>query len=623
MQNTKDEQELILNRYQPIETAGVGGYSKVIHAYDTRLKREVAIKVVDLDKRGGADAEQASYLGDSIPGLAEARAAGKLANANIVTIYDCEVRENKAYVIEEYVEGITLTTLLHQFEEALNLDVIAHIFKSVATAVMAAHNQNILHLDIKPDNILIGRGGEVKVADFGLATLMDLNGEGSAKAGTLGYMPPEQMRREALDVRTDEWALAIVTYEMLTGTNPFASAKNVQEAELLMMNTELVVPSAGFAELTDAADDAIFKALNVNMDARFASVRQFMSELRHHLGNAAEGKKELAVLVNGNDEKLVATSTIETTSPEKPLKKAAPIQFIETETVFVDRMGWKVSDIVLKTLAALGSALVIVFMANNLRFPQSEALVLLQMQPMLVGVVAFLCAIAVWLLPRYGVIAPFAAVITMCNLNSAWGIMTVYAITFLLWWSFLGKGSDKHSSNFMIAALAGGFGLTPIAIVLAVANSRKVSHATMETAAIFFQALSFASFGSCNLFNWDFIQNFSIAEDASSISQVTGENFFTLFLDPSTWIICVIWVASAFIFALFCLNKAKSIHVLGSLLCGVLLIMSAFIQWPMPETFEQVNLINALVALVADGVGIALAASGFTIKARKDPYAFD
>ena len=627
MQSTNNEQALILDRYQPIETAGVGGYAKVVHAYDTRLKREVAIKIVDLDKRNTGDLKQPANVSDPVPGLAEARAAGKLANANIVTIYDCEVLENKAYVIEEYVEGITLTTLLNQFEETVNLDVIAHIFKSVATAVMAAHNENILHLDIKPDNILIGRGGEVKVADFGLATLMDLNGEGSATAGTLGYMPLEQMRHEALDVRTDEWALAIVTYEMLTGTNPFAGATSVSEAEQLMMNSELVVPSANYAELTDAADDAVFKALNVNMDARFASVRQFMSELRRHLGNAAEGKKELAVLVNGNDEKMVATSTIETSSQNSlepvPVKNAPPIQFIETETVFIDRMGWKVSDIVLKTLAALGTALVIVFMSNNLRFPQTEALALFQTQPVLVGVIAFLCAVAVWLLPRYAVLAPFAAVITMCNLNSAWGLMTVYAITFLLWWSFLGKGSDIHSSIFMAAPLAGAFGLTPVAIVLAAADSRKVSYACMQAAAIFLQSLVFSSFGSCNVVSWDVLSNFTIAEDASTISQVVGENFFTVFSDPCTWIICGIWILAALIFAIFCCSKTKILHIVGALICGALLVFCAFVQWPLPTTFETVNVANALSGLFADGVAVALAASGFTIKARKDPYAFD
>ena len=83
----------------------------------------------------------------------------------------------------------------------------------------------MLHLDIKPANVLINRQGEVNVTDFGLATLADANGTGRAGGGTIGYMPPEQMRSEALDARCDEWALASLTYEMLVGDNPFAGKR--------------------------------------------------------------------------------------------------------------------------------------------------------------------------------------------------------------------------------------------------------------------------------------------------------------------------------------------------------------------------------------------------------------
>ena len=628
MQN--DEKSMILDRYEPIETAGVGGFAKVIHAYDTRLKREVAIKIVDLSNSGVSNLKQASVLGDVIPGLAEARAAGKLANANIVTIYDCEVSDSKAYVIEEYVEGITLTTLLRRFPDAVNLHVVAHIFKSVATAVMAAHKENILHLDIKPDNILIGRGGEVKVADFGLATLMDLNGEGAAQAGTLGYMPLEQMRRENLDVRTDEWSLAMVTYEMLTGINPFSGAASVTQAQQLMMNAELVVPSACWDTLDDAADDAIFKALNVNRDARFASVRQFMSALRTHLGDSAEGKKQLAVLVNGNDEKLVDTSTIATPAQEntpapEPVEAEAPepVRFVETETPVIDNMGWKGWDFILKTLGAIAAAIIVAFAAANLTFPLDETACFMETQPAITGILALASAALVWVVPRYGVLLPFAAIETMCNLSSAWGLMAIYAITFLLWWSFLGRQSDRHTTCFLFAALAGAFGFAPVAIALTGALARRFSHAAIGAAAIFFQALIFASFGSCNLFSWDIANNFIVAVDSTNtITNVVGNNFLAVFSDPCTWIVGVIWLVSACMFALFCSRKASAFHVLGALLAGVVLIMSAFVQWPIPQTVDELNLMNALAALVADGIGIALAASGFTATARKDPWAF-
>lgn len=611
MRNT--ETALILDRYEPIETAGEGGFGKVIHAYDTRLKREVAIKVVD----GVRHAQQATDLKEAVPGLAEARAAGKLANANIVTIYDCDVSEDKAYVIEEYVEGITLTTLLRRFPDEINLDVIAHIFKSVATAVMAAHKENVLHLDIKPDNILIGRGGEVKVADFGLATLMDLNGEGSASAGTLGYMPLEQMHHVALDVRADEWSLAMVTYEMLVGTNPFAEAKTVQDAENRMLNGELVVPSACWAELTDESDDAIFKALNVNRDARYASVRQFMTAFRTHLGNASEGKKQLAVLVNGNDEKLVDTSTIASPEPRVPL------QFIETETPVIDSLNNKGLDVVFKTIASIAAAVMVIFATSNLSFPVTEAESFLNSQPVVTGAVAIVAAIIAWILPRYGVLIPFIALEAMFNLSSAWALMAVYAIAFLLWWSFLGKSSDRNSACFLLAALAGAFGLTPIAVVLAAAIARKMSDAALETSMIFLQAIIFASFGSCSLFTWDIMANFVILPDETGkITAVMGDNFLRVFTDPNTWIVAAAWLLAACIFAICCDRKAKTLHILGALVAGAILIMSAFVQWPLFFAVENVDAYKALSVVVADALAICLAATGFTATARKDPYAF-
>ena len=609
MPNT--EANMILGRYQPIETAGEGGFAKVIHAYDTRLKREVAIKVVDLPSSHGTSAEYASTLGDCVPGLAEARAAGKLANANIVTIYDCEVADGKAYVIEEYVEGITLTTLLQRFGESVNLDVIAHIFKSVATAAMAAHKENILHLDIKPDNILIGRGGDVKVADFGLATLMDLNGEGSASAGTLGYMPLEQMRHENLDVRTDEWSLAMVTYEMLVGTNPFAGAKTVSDAEKLMLNAELVVPSARWEELTDEADDAVFKALNVNRDYRLASVRQFMSALRSHLGGAAEGKKQLAVLVNGNDEKLVDTSTVTVATPAKVTKTKAPI---------IDALGWRGCDIISKTAAAIATALIMLFVANNIRIPFEETTTVLQTQPAIAAIVALAAAVFTWVTPRFGIIVPFAAVEAMCNLNSAWSLMAFYAITFLLWWSFLGRFSNESSACCLFATLAGTVGLTPVAVAFAGAIQQEEHESAIMAAGVFLQAFTFGVFGSCNVFSWDIASNFAIADTTKATTLALNNNFMEMFTNINSWLPLLFWAGAAVVFAFFCNRKSKAFHILGALVAGVVLIMSAFFQFPIPLTAEDVDAAKALAAVAADVVAIALAASGLTNRTRLEVW---
>jgi len=231
-----------------------------------------------------------------LPGLDEARTAAKLQDPRIVGVFDFEVRGQVAYLIMEYVEGITLTHLLAHYEDYLTLDVVAAVFDAVAGALTVAHKAGVLHLDIKPDNILINAEGQVKVTDFGLATLADASGTGLAGGGTIGYMPLEQMRREPLDARTDEWALASVTYEMLTGDNPF-HADSLESAEAAIEDAELVIPSLCWDNIDEQIDDVIFYALDPERDERYASVADFAEEADKFLGDAEAGKRQLAVIV--------------------------------------------------------------------------------------------------------------------------------------------------------------------------------------------------------------------------------------------------------------------------------------------------------------------------------------
>ena len=236
-----------------------------------------------------------------IPGLDEARTAAMLSDPSIVAVYDFEIQDSTAYLIMEYVEGMTLTELLRDHDDRLTLDVVAAVFEAVAHALEVAHENGVLHLDIKPDNILINASGQVKVTDFGLATLADAQGFGVAGGGTIGYMPLEQMRQENLDARCDEWALASVTYEMLAGENPFL-APNLFQAQEAIEDGELVLPSLCWDNLDSAADDPIFYALDPEREERYESVADFAEELSPFLGDPAKGRAELADIVAGPDE---------------------------------------------------------------------------------------------------------------------------------------------------------------------------------------------------------------------------------------------------------------------------------------------------------------------------------
>ncbi len=231
-----------------------------------------------------------------IPGIDEARTAALLSDPRIVTVYDVEVRDCCAYLIMEYVEGVTLTRLLYDYDDLLTLDMVTAVFDAVSKALQVAHARGVLHLDIKPDNILVNREGQVKVTDFGLATLADASGRGTTGGGTIGYMPLEQMRKQELDARCDEWALASVTYEMLAGENPFLAA-DLQAAEAAIENAELVIPSLCWEDLDEGIDDAIFYALDPDREQRYASVRDFAEEAEAFLGDAQRGTRQLSLLV--------------------------------------------------------------------------------------------------------------------------------------------------------------------------------------------------------------------------------------------------------------------------------------------------------------------------------------
>ena len=220
------------------------------------------------------DAEDELDLFEHIPGLEEARSVAKLSDTNIVTVYDCAVEGSSAYVIMEYVEGKTLAQIIDEVDDDITLDVVAAVFSAVSHALEVAHGEHTLHLDIKPENVIVNGKGQAKVADFGLAALMDATGSGTTGGGTIGYMPLEQMRQEPLDVRTDEWALASLTYEMLTGSNPFF-ADDLDAAEEAIEEAELVLPSLCWDELDAEADEVMFAALDPDMDERYEDVAAF------------------------------------------------------------------------------------------------------------------------------------------------------------------------------------------------------------------------------------------------------------------------------------------------------------------------------------------------------------
>lgn len=277
-------EELLFGRYRPLETLGTGGYGTVFSAWDESLKRRVAIKQIPLEEHEDE-------------GLEEARTAALLNHPNIVSVFDFVASDNEAYIIMEYIEGLALSQI-----DRLDLDddSLAAIAKGVGAALSFAHKNGVLHVDIKPANILINSEGHIKLIDFGISRLSGVYGHDSASGGTVGYMPLEQLEGNPSLAATDQWAFAAVMYELLAGEYPYENEQRFSSD----MDEMLAIQQKGEPELlsvdTPALDDAFKIALSRDPRMRFSRVSALTEALLLGLGSPSQGRKNLAHIALDN-----------------------------------------------------------------------------------------------------------------------------------------------------------------------------------------------------------------------------------------------------------------------------------------------------------------------------------
>ena len=484
-----------------------------------------------------------------IPGLDEARTAAILSDPSIVTVHDFEIQDSTAYLIMEYVEGMTLTELLRDHDDRLTLDVVAAVFDAVAHALEVAHENGVLHLDIKPDNILINASGQVKVTDFGLATLADAQGFGVAGGGTIGYMPLEQMRQENLDARCDEWALASVTYEMLAGENPFL-APNLFQAQEAIEDGELVLPSLCWDNLDPAADDPIFYALDPEREERYETVADFAEELSPFLGDPAKGRAELADIVAGPDEE-------EGTEPQ-PREPGIPLR---------DRITPELLFFGSHACGAAGSALLAFAALQNISQTEGFA------NPLFWGLL-LLITLAGALRPHLGALLGFvslSAMLVMCGVPAA-GCVLLAGIG--VWWWYLGRAGDATANAALATPLAGAIGLGPLGPLAAGFALRPV--AAMATAA--FQVLCgfmLAGLGSASFMGWDMLATWYFST-AAFASDAVIDRMAAMLTEPGTWIMAASWVLAAGACALLRWRPTRLFASFG-VLAGAAVLVAGFV----------------------------------------------
>lgn len=291
--DTRTGAQVLLGRYRVLEVNTEGGFGTVNVCWDARLQRRVAIKRMPLRMSPGVSGEAST----TTEALAEARTSSMLQHPNIVTMFDFERDDDYSYLVMEYVDGLNLADFLARVEGGiLTFDECAHLVDSIASALSYAHENGVLHLDIKPANIMIDRGGNVKLADFGMASLASAAGYGGARGGTVGYMPPEQIEGDYVDERCDVFSLAVVVWQALTGTCPFA-AKTAEQSLALIERGPSPSLSSLEPELAGRVEDALLAALEPNPAHRTASVRSLSRSLVRGLGDPREGAASLRDLL--------------------------------------------------------------------------------------------------------------------------------------------------------------------------------------------------------------------------------------------------------------------------------------------------------------------------------------
>jgi len=293
-----------VGQYEIHDLLGEGGIGQVHAAFDTVLQREVAMK--SLRPELLSDTNFVDRF------RAEATSLARLNHPNITTLYSLIPDGKNLYMIMELVRGHTLDDILAKRNAPLDVRESLAIISQAADGLAYAHSMGVIHRDIKPSNLMVAENGVLKIMDFGIARVRGtqrLTRSGSI-VGTLAYMAPEQLRGEEGDEACDLYSLAIVLYEMLTGTPPFSanSEYDLMQAQINQKPDRLITRVPGLDSRVDAA---IMKALSKKPDQRFPSTRAFSDAL------GASAMRMDAPKILHNDTRLIET-------PANPIQIAPP-----------------------------------------------------------------------------------------------------------------------------------------------------------------------------------------------------------------------------------------------------------------------------------------------------------
>ncbi|MBO4913076.1 MAG: Stk1 family PASTA domain-containing Ser/Thr kinase, partial [Butyrivibrio sp.] len=264
---------VIGDRYEVLEKIGTGGMSDVYKAKDHKLNRLVAVKILKQEF-----SENENFVAKF---RVEAQSTAGLMHPNIVNVYDVGDEDGINYIVMELVDGITLKKYIEK-KVRLSVKEAVSIAIQVAMGLEAAHNNNIIHRDIKPQNIMISKDGKVKVTDFGIAKAATSNTITSNVMGSVHYTSPEQARGGYSDAKSDIYSLGITLFEMLTGRVPFNGDTTVAIA-IKHIQEDLPTPADFNEDIPISVEKIVLKCCQKSPDRRYQNAAELIQDLKKSL----------------------------------------------------------------------------------------------------------------------------------------------------------------------------------------------------------------------------------------------------------------------------------------------------------------------------------------------------
>lgn len=266
---------ILCDRYEILEVVGAGGMSIVYKARCHRLNRNVAIKVLKPEFSNDKNFVTKFRI--------EAQASAGLAHPNIVNVYDVYDDEGIYFIVMELVDGITLKEYIEE-NGRLPMDKAIDFSIQIASGLEAAHESHIIHRDIKPQNIIVSKNGNIKVTDFGIAKAASSNTLTSGAMGSVHYISPEQARGGYSDERSDIYSLGITMYEMVTGRVPFEGDNNVSVA-LMHIQSDIIPPRQYYPDIYSSFEKIILKATQKKPERRYLTASALIADLKRVQNN--------------------------------------------------------------------------------------------------------------------------------------------------------------------------------------------------------------------------------------------------------------------------------------------------------------------------------------------------